>query len=97
MSPYEKIILFNSIILVFWSVAFVPMVLKAKMVWPLWISCIFIVPIEIILYSEVEDYPLNVLRSVFMFFLALAGGFIMHNDNIRKELEQNTNSDLRKN
>ncbi len=85
MEAVDRMIFFNSTVLVFWAVLFIPMILNAKKYWLLVLSGLVLVPLEIFLYWEVHDFPLNVLRGMFMFLLSLAGGYVMHHFNQKNE------------
>ena len=75
MELTDKMILFNLLIMMFWAIAFVPLVLKANFVWPLIMSSFVLISIELIIQNELSDYPLNILRGVFMLLMSSVGAY----------------------
>jgi hypothetical protein len=71
-------ILFNATILVLWAVVVIPHALANDKKWLIGLTGAVLLPIEIYLSWDLREYPLNVLAGVFNFSLGLAGGYVFH-------------------
>jgi hypothetical protein len=71
-------ILFNSTFLVLWAVVLIPHALANEKKWLIGLSGAVLLPIEIYLSWDLQEYPLNLLAGIFSFSLGLAGGYVTH-------------------
>ncbi len=86
MEAADRMIMFNSTILVFWAVLLVPLIFKSRKYWLLVVSGCVLIPIEISLYRDLQEFPGYLLSAVLAYFLSLTGGFVMYHFN-HKQVE----------